>query len=383
MEIILIENIRMKRLRMIAMALVAMVLAFGMNSCEKDGDITKELSEYVSNQELESLDCYTDIHLHLDGSMSVEMIRELARIQNMPLSYTDEELTDILQVSDGCSDLNEYLEKFPFPLLFLQTKEGLSKSVELLCEELYECGVIYAEIRYAPQLHCDKGMTQKDAVEAAIDGMRNSPIPVRLILCCMRGDDNHEKNLETVNLAADYLDKGVGAIDIAGAEALFPTEDFAYIFELAREKNIPCTIHAGEAAGPESVSKALEFGTKRIGHGVQSVKDEALMVKLKEEGITLECCPTSNINTAIYKSVEEFPYRTFIDKGVKFTINSDNMSVSNTTVKEEFIALNDTFGIKRSELLQLLSNSIDAAFITDAEKAQLKKKIEARVMGHR
>lgn len=370
----------MKIFKIPALALAAALMLF--TACNGDDfSDDKNLSEYVSNQELESLDCYTDIHLHLDGSMSVEMIKELARTQDMPLPYTDDELKNLLQVSEDCSDLNEYLEKFPFPLLFLQTKEGLSKSVELLCEELHECGVIYAEIRYAPQLHCDQGMTQRDAIEAAIDGTKNSPIPVRLILCCMRGDDNHEKNVETVNLAAEYLDKGVGAIDIAGAEALFPTENFADLFELARQKNIPFTIHAGEAAGPASVYKALEFGARRIGHGVQSEQDEKLMEKHKNEGIILECCPTSNINTAIFKSFEEFPYRTFMEKGVRFTINSDNMSVSNTNVKKEFIALNNVFSIKRTEMLQLLNNSIDAAFITDAEKTQLKKKIQTSLYG--
>lgn len=370
----------MKIFKIPALALAAALMLFTACNGDEFSD-DKNLSEYVSNQELESLDCYTDIHLHLDGSMSVEMIKELARTQDMPLPYTDDELKNLLQVSEDCSDLNEYLEKFPFPLLFLQTKEGLSKSVELLCEELHECGVIYAEIRYAPQLHCDQGMTQRDAIEAAIDGTKNSPIPVRLILCCMRGDDNHEKNVETVNLAAEYLDKGVGAIDIAGAEALFPTENFADLFELARQKHIPFTIHAGEAAGPASVYKALEFGARRIGHGVQSEQDEKLMEKHKNEGIILECCPTSNINTAIFKSLEEFPYRTFMEKGVRFTINSDNMSVSNTNVKKEFIALNNVFSIKRTEMLQLLNNSIDAAFITDAEKTQLKKKIQTSLYG--
>lgn len=369
----------MKRLRLLTLSIVAVSMLF--TACNKEKiDDSKELSEYISNEELESLNCFTEIHLHLDGCMTVDLIKELARVQNMPLDYTDAELKDMLQVSEDCSDLNEYLEKFPFPLLFLQTKEGLSKSVELLCEELHKGGCIYAEIRYAPQLHCDQGMTQRDAIEAAIDGTENSPIPVKLILCCMRGNDNHDKNMETVNLAAEYLDKGVGAIDIAGAEALFPTENFADIFELAREKNIPFTIHAGEADGPESVRAALGFGTKRIGHGVQSSTDETMMQTLKEDGIILECCPTSNINTAIYKSIEEFPYRIFMDNGVKFTISSDNMSVSNTSIKEEYIKLNETFNIKRTELLQLLNNSIDAAFITEPEKNELKKKIHESIM---
>lgn len=379
MGLLSFERLLGSRFLLIAISAL-MIVVTGCNNNHLGNDDKDTLSEYISNQELESLKCYTDIHLHLDGSMSVDMIKELAEVQNMELPYTDKELEDMLQVSEDCSDLNEYLEKFPFPLTFLQTKEGLSKSVELLCEELHKCGVIYSEIRYAPQLHCEKGMTQRDAIEAAIEGTKNSPIPVKLILCCMRGDDNHEKNIETVNLAAEYLDKGVGAVDIAGAEALFPTENFADLFELATRKNIPFTIHAGEAAGPESVYKALEFGTKRIGHGVRSAEDDKLMEKLKKEGIILEFCPTSNINTSIFKRIEDFPYRIFMDKGVKFTINSDNMSVSNTNIKQEFIDLNNVFNIKREELLQILTNSIDAAFTTEAEKTELKKKIYNSIM---
>lgn len=352
-----------------------------ITSCNKnDSDNGKQLSDYVSNQELEALKCYTDIHLHLDGSMTVDMIKELAKEQEMELPYSDEELRKMLQVNDDCSDLNEYLEKFSFPLLFLQTPEGLSKSVELLCEELAEIGLIYSEIRFAPQLHCDQGMTQKEAIEAAIAGTKNSPIPVTLILCCMRGDDNHNMNIETINLTPNYLGKGVGAVDLAGAEALFTTDKFSDIFALAAQKGIPFTIHAGEADGPSSVYKALEYGAMRIGHGVRSAEDDALMEILSKNNIILECCPTSNINTAIYKSIEEFPYRTFLDKGVKFTINSDNMSVSNTSVKKEFIALNDAFGIKRGELLQLLNNSIDRAFTTEENKTLLKKKIYTSIM---
>lgn len=368
----------MKRIFTLSLILLAVALPFV--SCEKTDDEGTVKSEFITEQELKDLDCYTDLHLHLDGSMTVDMIRQLAKEQNIELTYSDHELQEMLQVSDDCSDLNEYLEKFPFPLTFLQTREGLKRSVELLCDELHRRGLIYAEIRYAPQLHCDRGMTQKEAIEAAIAGLENSPIPVTLILCCMRGDDNREKNLETINLAPDYLGRGVGAVDIAGAEALFPTENFADIFALAAEKGLPFTIHAGEADGPASVYKALEYGAKRIGHGVRSAEDSALMDKLRNESIILECCPSSNVHTAIYSGIEEFPYRVFMDAGVRFTINSDNMSVSGTDVKQEFIALNRVFGIRRTELLQLLNNSVEASFTTEATKATLKKRIYSSVM---
>ena len=361
-------------------ALLLLATVFVMPACESNTDDDKQLNEYVTNQELESLRCYTDLHLHLDGSITVDILKKIAAAQDIELTSTDEELRVMLQVSDDCSDLNEYLEKFPFPLTFLQCKEGLSLAVELVCKELEKRGHMYAELRYAPQLHCDAYMTQRDAIEAAIEGAKNSPIPVSLILCCMRGDDNHDKNIETIELAAEYLNKGVGAVDIAGAEALFPTQNFADLFALAREKDIPFTIHAGEADGPASVYKALEYGAKRIGHGVRSAEDDALMEKLKNDQITLECCPTSNVNTAIYSSLEQFPYRIFMDKGVKFTINCDNMSVSNTDVKQEYMALNDIFKIKRTELLQLLNNSVDAAFTTEQTKQTLKDKIYSSLM---
>lgn len=369
----------MKIRKILSFILLSATLLF--TACEDDMNNNQfKLEDPITNIELEELDCLIDIHLHLDGSMTVDMIKELADVQNIELTYTDDELLDILQVSDDCSDLNEYLEKFPFPLTFMQTKTGLKKSVELLCKELDNQGFIYAEIRYAPQLHCDQGMTQRDAIEAAIEGTANSPIPVNLILCCMRGDDNHDKNIETIRLADEYLGKGVGGVDIAGAEALFPTENFDCIFALASQKGIPFTIHAGEADGPESVYKALEYGAKRIGHGVRSAEDEALMYKLREEQIVLECCPTSNVNTAIYKSINEFPYRVFMDNGVRFTINSDNMSVSNTNARKELIELNNIFKMTRGELLQLLNNAVDASFATEETKSALRKRIHSNVM---
>lgn len=332
-------------------------------------------SRVVSNAELEQLDCYVDLHLHLDGSLSVNMVKQLATEQGIDLPYSDAQIAGMLQVNDGCNDLNEYLTKFEFPNRFLQTEQGLTSAVSMLCREQYEHGVMYAEIRFAPQKHCENGLTQRQVVKAAIEGLQGSPIPATLILCCMRGSDNHNTNLETVNVAAEFLGKGVGAIDIAGAEALFPTSEFADVFALATQLKVPFTIHAGEACGPDSVYKALEFGAKRIGHGVRSVEDAKLVEKLATEGVILECCPTSNLNTAVFSSLEQYPYRIFFNAGVKFTINTDNTSVSNTSIKQEFIKLNNVFGITRSELKELLTNAVAAAFTTEELKKNLREKV--------
>lgn len=357
-------------------AMAAVMMGFVMTSCsDDDNPSTGEDQQYITNEQLAKLGCYTDLHLHLDGSLSIKAARKLAHLQDITLDMSDEELRKQLQVDEGCQDLNEYLEKFAFPGTLLQTSVGITESIKILAQELKDLGYIYAEIRFAPQKHCQKGLTQREVIEASIKGKQEAALPVSLILCCMRGDDNHEENLETVRLAAEYLDKGVAAIDIAGAEALFPTSGFADLFQLAKANNVPFTIHAGEADGPESVKIALDYGTKRIGHGVRSAEDTSLMQRLSDEGITLECCPTSNLNTAIFPSISQFPYRLFLDKNVKFTINSDNMAVSATNVIREFQLLNDSFHLTYSEVKQLLMHSIDASFASESLKKELRANV--------
>lgn len=352
-----------------------------MASCTtvEDNPSPGEEQRVITNEQLADLGCFTDLHLHLDGSLSIAAVRQLADIQGIALDMTEDELREKLQVEEGCRDLNQYLEKFDFPNTFLQTKEGITESIKILAQELKDLGYIYAEFRYAPQKHCEKGLTQREVIEASIEGKRQAAIPISLILCCMRGDENHEQNLETVNLAAEYVGKGIDAIDIAGAEALFPTSGFADLFQLAKKAGVPYTIHAGEADGPESVVAALDFGTKRIGHGVRSTEDPSLVQRLAAEGVTLECCPTSNLNTAIFSSIDEYPLRTFMSQGVLVTVNSDNMSVSGTNVIREFQQLNTAFHLTIDEVQQLLLNSVNASFASESLKEDLRKVVKERV----
>lgn len=317
-----------------------------------------------------------DLHLHLDGSLSVKSVKELAALQNIEIPENEEELLKLLRINDDCRDLTEYLEKFAFPGKLLQTKEALSLSVYNLCEELKEQGLIHAEIRFAPQLHTHKGLSQTEVVEAAIEGLNKSDFSAGLILCCMRGNDNHEENLETVKIAKGFLGKGVVSVDIAGAEALFPTENFADLFALARELEIPFTIHAGEADGPKSVWKALEYGTKRLGHGVRSLEDPELIEKIVAEGITLELCPTSNLHTCMFPCIEEYPLRKLMEAGVKITINTDNMTVSNVTLDSEFKKLIAAFDLTDEEIKNIARNSVGACFADKETKKILLEKIE-------
>ena len=315
------------------------------------------------------MDKLIELHLHLDGSLRPETVWELAKEQNIKLpANTVDEVRDQMQVPEDCRTLEEYLTRFDLPLLVLQTREALERAAFELTEDLAKEGVTYAEIRFAPQLSIKGGMPQEQAVEAAIEGVKRGmeqypSIRVGLILCCMRGEDNEEWNLQTVEAAKKYLGDVVCAVDIAGAESLYPTERFAPVFEKVREYGLPSTIHAGEAAGPESMKTALAFGAKRIGHGVAAVEDPELVRRLIEEQITLEVCVTSNYQTKVVPSIEAHPIRRLFNAGVRVTVNSDNRTVSNTNVRKELDILRNVFGFKEQEIEKMEEYAWEARFL--------------------
>lgn len=314
-------------------------------------------------------DYLIDLHLHLDGSLSINNVKNLMKINKLENNYNDDELFNILSVGEECKDLNDYLSKFAFPCSLLQTKEAIESAIYTLKEELKELGYIYVEIRFAPGKHTLKGLSQEEVVLSAIRGSNKSSLKSNLILCAMRGKDNKIENLETKALVKKYLNKGVCALDLAGAEALFPNEEFDYLF---KDIDIPFTIHSGEALGVDSIYAALKYNPKRIGHGIRAVEDEKLMSILNKENILLELCPTSNLNTKIYDSYDNYPIDILLNNGVKVCINSDNMMVSNTDVRKEFKNL----GINDDIRLLLLKNQIIGAFLSDEEKEELLLKVE-------
>lgn len=321
------------------------------------------------------MDISIDLHLHFDGSLSVDTVRALAKMQNISLP-DDIVLKRMLTVEDGCRDLGEYLTKFDFPLSLLQTENAISEAMNMLCRELLEEGTVYAEIRFAPQLHTREGLTQKQVVVAAINGFERSGLFGGLILCCMRGKNNQDLNLETVSVAEKFLNKGVLALDLAGNEAAHSNREFSEAFAMAKAKGIPYTIHAGEADGADSVITALNLGATRIGHGVRSVESEEALMLLESKKTPLELCPTSNLNTAVFSDISEYPLRKLMDYGVIVTVNSDNRSVSNTTAKKEMELLRNEFGLSEKEVKQLLKNSVSAAFCGKDIKNKLFKIIE-------
>lgn len=318
-----------------------------------------------------------DIHLHLDGSLSSKAIIEVAKKENLILpTYDEVELMSYLQVPENCESLNEYLKRFNLPNVALQSEYGIKHCTLDLLKRLSEDGVKYTEIRMAPQLSTLKGLTQEDVIKIMIvslkEGEEKYGIKSNLILCMMRGNDTHENNFETIELAKKYYGDKVVALDIAGAEALFPSELFEKEFELIEKYGIKLTIHAGEASGAESVASALKFGANRIGHGIHAITDKNVVELLKKREICLEICPKSNLDTKAINSYEELPIREFMKTGVKVSINSDDMTVSNTSVKKEYETLSK-LGFSENELKELCLNTIEYSFADKDTKEYLKK----------
>ncbi len=310
-----------------------------------------------------------ELHLHLDGSLRPETVWELAKQQQIWLPAADlGELRDAMKVPEDCRNLHECLKRFDLPLLVLQEADALERVTFELTEDLAKEGLTYAEIRFAPQQSMQHGLTQDQAVEAAIRGAKRGmekypSIRVGLILCCMRGEDKEALNLDTVETVRKYLGDVVCAVDLAGAESLYPTALFGPVFARVREYGLPMTVHAGEAAGPDSIRTALSYGTRRIGHGIAAIEDPALVEELVREKVTLEVCVTSNVQIRAVPSVKDHPIRRLFDAGVRVTVNSDNMTVSGTDLRQELELVKGAFGFTEEEIRTLQEYAWEARFL--------------------
>lgn len=311
-----------------------------------------------------------DLHLHLDGSLSKEDFIYLANKQNkkLPLDFPNN-----IVVPQDCDSLEEYLKRFDFPCSLLQDEESLTYETYSLIKRLHELGYIYAEIRFAPQLHTLNGLNEEEVISSVIKGLKKglleSPdLDANIILCCMRQSPN-QINAKTIEAAISLKDPHIVAIDLAGPEAFLPTIEYKNLFQIASDNGLNIIIHAGEACGNDSIVGALDIGAKRIGHGVHLSLDQEMIDRVKNK-IYFEFCPTSNLQTKSLKDYIDVPLRQFMDNEILVTINSDNMTVSNTDVIQEFKYLTKTFNLTKEEVKRLLLNSINGAFISSNLKQE-------------
>lgn len=314
-----------------------------------------------------------ELHCHLDGSVRIQTIIDIAQKEGIQLpSFEKEELQKELIAPLECDSLEEYLKKFSLPNLVMQTKESLKRITFELFEDATRENVKYLEVRFGPLLHTLKGLDVEEVIQSVIEGMREAEncyeIKGNIILSCLRSM-SVESAFEVVEMGKKFLGKGVVAIDLCASEEEGFCERFAEPIRLAKEYGYRVTIHAGETGIGKNVLEAVEIlGAERIGHGV-FIKECAEAYRIvKERQVVLEMCPTSNIQTKAVQHYSEHPIYKFYKDGIKVTISTDNRTVSDTTLSKEIHLINKEFNLREEDYRQIYSNSVKASFADQKTK---------------
>ncbi len=323
------------------------------------------------------------LHDHLDGGLRPGTVLELARAIGHDLPADDVEgLADWFHQADRGADLPRYLEAFGHTVAVMQTSEAIERVARECAEDLDLDGVVYAEVRFAPELSTAGGLQIGEVLEAIAAGFAAGPatITMRTLVCAMRQEDRSEEAFEAA-AAARHL--GVVGIDLAGPEAGFPASRHARAIERAREAGLHVTLHAGEADGPASIADALDQGAERLGHGVQIVDDIAsdgtpgpVASRVLAGAIPLELCPTSNVHTGLADSVADHPFDRLRRSGFAVTLNTDNRLMSGVSASSEAGAVVASFGYDLDDLQSLTRTAIDAAFVDDGDAEVLRERID-------
>ncbi len=331
------------------------------------------------------------LHDHLDGGLRSETIIDMAgeiNYQFLP-SYDPKELESWMLATADQGKLELYLEAFTHTIAVMQTEDFLFRIAEECVIDLEADGVMYAEVRFAPELFQQNGLSLTQVVSSVLRGFESGSdgkeITVKAILCAMRSTT---RSLEIAEVAATFAGQGVVGFDIAGPEINFPPRLHKEAFNLAHEHNVAITIHAGEAAGAEYIEEALQIGhASRIGHGI-SIRDDIFVEKSKltlgsiasllvRNNISLEICPTSNIHTGIVEVMEDHPVNTLLEAGFQVTVNTDNRLMSSTSLTNEFLQCRNAFDWGWKEISEITSNAISHSFLPPSEKDKLSMRLKS------
>ncbi len=316
-----------------------------------------------------------ELHLHLDCSLSYTTVHQLDPTIT-PETYQQQFIAPKI-----CTNLADYIARADKAVALMQTREALRLVTLNIFDQLQKDHVIYAEIRFAPLKHLEKGLTPEQvvaAVDSAVEeGIKSTGIQVGIILCTLR-HFSKEQSLQTVKLVEKFRSSHVVGFDIAGNEAGYPIKNHIAAFKYAHAHDIPCTAHAGEAAGPKSVWETLNnFHPTRIGHGVRSIEDPTLTRYLKESNILLEVCPSSNLQTNMYPDLARHPVDSLRKLHVPLSISTDCRTISNTTLTREYTLLEQQFHWTTADFLAANLAAVDHAFTSDAIRAQLRQQLRA------
>jgi adenosine deaminase len=331
------------------------------------------------------------LHDHLDGGLRPRTVLDLAHetgYRGLPADNEDE-LTQRLTEGAHRGHLEIYLDAFRHTVGVMQTTDALRRVAAECAEDLAADGIVYAEVRFAPELHTERGLTLDEVVEAVLDGFRQGSanqareghgITVYALLTAMR---TAARSLEIAELAVRYRDRGVVGFDIAGAEAGWPPSRHLDAFQYIKRENFHITIHAGEGFGLPSIWEAVQWcGTERLGHGVRIVDDiqisregnvrlGRLAAYIRDRRIPLEMCPTSNVQTGAAPSVALHPIRLLRQLSFRVTVNTDNRLMSQVTLSSEFHRLTEEFGYGWTDIEWLTVNAMKSAFAGFDERLHL------------
>ena len=310
-----------------------------------------------------------ELHQHLDGSLRPETAVELAAMAGMELTLEEARARMVGPVR--CRDQAELLTFFDLPIALLQSAEALARTTAELIEDLAADGVRYAEIRWAPRLHLHAGLSVSAVIEAVAAGIADraaalgASMPlVALIVTAMRSHAP-AANVELARIAGEIGPPVIG-FDLAGPEEAWPAPPHAAAFVAARDAGLALTAHAGEVAGPQRVREVLDFGVRRVAHGVTAIEDADLLEVLRARDITLDLCPTSNVQAGIVASLAEHPLAALHRAGISVTISTDDRTVTGVSLTDELARCLTDAGLSRVELSAISVNAFRRAFAPPA-----------------
>jgi len=326
----------------------------------------------------------TDLHCHLDGSLRLDTIIDLAKQQHVKLPTFDRgELFRLIYAGDVCNSLEDYLKAFDITLSVMQTEEALERTAYELASDAWKENVRYIEVRYSPLLHQRNGLRLTTVVEAVLRGLRAAKrelgIRYGVILCGIRSM-TPETSIRIAELCVAFKNRGVVGFDLAGAEMNNPAKLHRQAFQLVIDNNINCTAHAGEAFGPDSIAQAIhKCGAHRIGHGTRLVEHGDLLNYVNDHRIPLEVCPSSNLQTKAASSWETHPVDFFVDYGLRVTVNTDNRLITDTTCTKELWLCHKHYGWSLDTIKDTIIAGFKSAFMPYREKADLLAEITAEL----
>jgi adenosine deaminase len=326
----------------------------------------------------------TDLHCHLDGSLRLQTLLELADAQGVRLpANTPEGLARAVRAGAQCESLEDYLTAFDVTLSVLQTEDALRRAAHELALDCAAENVRYLEVRYSPVLHTRKALKPTAIVDAVLDGLRaagrETGIRSNVIICGIRHIDP-QTSVRLAELAVAYKGKGVVGFDLAGAEEGHPARRHQAAVQLILDNNVNVTIHAGEAFGPESIAQAVHTcGAHRIGHGVRLRENGDLLNYLNDHRIPLEMCPSSNVQTRSVTDFESHPLKFYFDFGLRVTLNTDNRLITDTTITKELRLAHERMGFTLEDLCTLLVQGFKSAFLPFREKQELLREVNAEI----